>query len=55
MPSGTKPIPVFYKVTDLTQQARWVKIKVTSIGDCPVWHPDVGAPALTLIDEIVIQ
>lgn len=53
--SGTKPIPVFYKVTDLTQQARWVKIKVTSIGDCPVWHPDVGAPALTLIDEIVIQ
>jgi coagulation factor 5/8 type domain protein len=53
--SGTKPIPLFYKVANVDKMARWVKIKVTSIGDCPVWHPDVGAPALTMIDEIVIQ
>lgn len=53
--SGTKPIPAFYKVTHMNKQVRWVKVKVTSIGDCPVWHPDVGASALTMLDEIIIQ
>lgn len=53
--SGTKPIPAFYKATGIRRMARWVKIKVTSIGDCPLWHPNVGEPALMMIDEIVIQ
>lgn len=53
--SGTKPIPLFYKAAFTNKMARWVKIKVVSIGECPVWHPDVGSPALTMIDEVVIQ
>lgn len=53
--SGCKPIPAFYKTAVTGKQARFVKIRVTSIGDCPVWHPNVGAPALTMLDEVVVQ
>lgn len=55
--SGSKTaIPKFYEIKNVKQKkAAFVKVKVTSIGEVPVWHPDVGLPALTLIDEIVIQ
>lgn len=53
--SGTKPIPVFYKVDNINRAASYVKLKVTSIGECPTWHPEVGSPALVMIDEIVLR
>ncbi len=37
------------------RKARYIKVKATSIGDTPAWHPGGGRTPNILIDEIVVE
>jgi len=39
---------------DYPVQARYVKIKIKTIGLCPPWHYGVGYPAWFFLDEVVV-
>ena len=34
--------------------ARFVRVKATSIGLCPPWHPGRGQSAWLFVDEIIV-
>ena len=35
--------------------ARYVRVKIETIGVCPPWHYGVGYPAWFFIDEVVVE
>ena len=37
------------------QNARFIRIKATSIGTCPPWHPGAGGKAWIFTDEVIVQ
>lgn len=37
------------------RDARFVKVKTTTVGICPIWHGGSGNPCWTFIDEIVVN
>lgn len=41
--------------SDEKMEARYVKIKVATIGLCPPWHYGVGHPAWFFIDEVLVR
>jgi len=36
-------------------EARFVRLRATSIGVCPPWHPGAGENAWLFVDEIEVQ
>jgi hypothetical protein len=37
------------------QSARYVKVKASTFGNTPDWHPGGGRAANLLVDEIVVE
>lgn len=48
---GGKEFAVKFPAT----KAQYVKVKVTAVGICPVWHGGAGSPTWTFIDEVVVE
>ena len=40
---------------DVPVRARYIKVHVETLGNCPSWHYGVGYPAWFFMDEIVVQ
>jgi uncharacterized membrane protein len=45
----------FRIVLDEPREAKYVKVKVESIGRNPAWHPSAGEKAWLFVDEIVVE
>ena len=44
-----------FNVTFESSAARFVKVEAANIRICPPWHPEPGAQALLLVDEILVE
>ena len=41
--------------TNSTVKARYIKVHVETLGNCPSWHYGVGYPAWFFMDEIIVE
>lgn len=39
----------------LSQKARFIRVRAKNVGECPAWHPGHGQKAWLFVDEIIIQ
>lgn len=37
------------------KQTRYIRLKATSLGTCPVWHPGAGEKAWLFVDEVIVR
>lgn len=42
-------------VSNQPVHARYIKVFIKGIGDCPPWHYSIGHPAWFFIDEVVVH
>jgi len=44
-----------FKISNIEQNARYIKVNATGVKVCPDWHAGAGGPAWLFIDEITIN